>query len=83
VVRGSSSPGSSAVQEHAGDHETRLLAPRERATGLSTSSPENWKAPRSARSVLGLEREVVLHLLEQRPVRIEQIERLLREVAHL
>ena len=51
---------------------------------LSTSSPENWNAPARLRSTpIDSVREVLLQLLLDGQVGVEQVERLLREVAHL
>ena len=50
---------------------------------LSTSSPENWKAPASVRSEpMSVLREILLQLLDDGEVGIEHVERLLGEVAH-
>jgi hypothetical protein len=58
--------------------------PESTRTFLSISSPENWNAPEQvAQHARRLVRVVVLQLLEHGEVRVQQIERLLGEVAHL
>jgi hypothetical protein len=65
-------------------HEPRLLAARQHAARFSTSSPEKPKQPASVRSepwpACG---KRILQRLEHGAVAVEQLHRVLREVAHL
>ena len=65
-------------------HEARLLAAGERADLLvDLVARELKRADQAAQRADRLVRKVVLQLLLDRQVGIEQVERLLREVAHL
>ena len=82
--------GSSSTRKFGGSSSiraitSRVFSPPESARiFLSTSSPENWNAPsRLAQRADRLVREVLLQLLLDREVGVEQVERLLREVAQL
>ena len=82
--------GSSSTRKFGGSYSIRAITRRDFSPPdsarifLSTSSPENWNAPARVRSApMPSLRKVVLQLLDDREVRIEHVERLLREVAHL
>jgi hypothetical protein len=72
------------VEQHARHHEARLLAARERPDLLvHVVARELERAEQVAQHADRLVREVLLDLLPDRQVRVEQVERLLGEVAHL
>jgi hypothetical protein len=72
------------VEEHLRQHQARLLAAREDAHRLVDVVARNWKAPRRLRSVPTVRGgNAFWHLLKTVSDAVEQLERLLREVAHL
>ena len=82
--------GSSSTRKFGGSSSIRAITsrvfspPDSARIFLSTSSPENWNAPARLRSApIDSCGKSFCELLLDRQVRIEQVERLLREVAHL
>ncbi len=72
------------IEEHARHHEPRLLAAGERPDPLvDLVARELEGAQQAADQAHGLVREVLLQLLEDGDVRVQQIQRLLGEVAQL
>ena len=72
------------VEQHARHDEARLLASRQRPDLLlDVLAGELKRAEQVAQRADGLERKILLDLLPDRELGIEQLRRLLREVAHL
>jgi hypothetical protein len=70
------------IEEHAGHRQPRLLAADSARIGFCTSSPGNWKAPSRLRRtpMLSLGKSFCICIPDGER-RVEQVERLLREVA--
>src|SRR5258706_14513803 len=69
--------------KHSRHREARLLAARKRADAfLDVVAGELERACQRAQGSQSILREVVLQLLDHRQIRIEHVQRLLREVAH-
>ena len=72
------------IEQHARHHQPRLLAARERADLLvDVVAGELERAGEAAQRADRLVRKILPQLLLDRQIGIEQVERLLREVAHL
>ena len=72
------------VEQHPRHHQARLLAARQRPDLLvHVVARELERAGEVAQGADGLVREVLLELLGDGQVGVEQVQRLLREVAHL
>src|SRR5262245_65087725 len=72
------------IEQHPGDDEPRLLAARQTADLLVDLVARKLEGAREiAEDTNRFVREVFSQLFLDREIRIEQVERLLREVAHL